>query len=85
MVQGHGLVVAQKISLGGVDDGPHGAHRAGDHVLALEVDRRQVLDSKAEPMAYRETGAMDGPRRCSPTVRRFVMAQPRDFRTAVTL
>ena len=38
-----------------------GEHRAGDHVLVLgKVIDGKLLDSKAEPMAYRETGAMDG-------------------------
>ena len=38
-----------------------GEHPAGDHVLALgKVIDGRLLDSKAEPMAYRETGAMDG-------------------------
>ena len=38
-----------------------GEHPAGDHVLALgKVIDARLLDSKAEPMAYRETGAMDG-------------------------
>ena len=38
-----------------------GEHAAGDHVLALgKVIDGRLLDSKAEPMAYRETGAMDG-------------------------
>ena len=35
-------------------------HPAGDHVLVLgKVIDGKLLDSKAEPMAYRETGAMD--------------------------
>jgi flavin reductase (DIM6/NTAB) family NADH-FMN oxidoreductase RutF len=35
-------------------------HPAGDHVLVLgTVIDGKLLDSKAEPMAYRETGAMD--------------------------
>jgi flavin reductase (DIM6/NTAB) family NADH-FMN oxidoreductase RutF len=34
---------------------------AGDHVLVLgKVINGKLVDSKAEPMAYRETGAMDG-------------------------
>ena len=34
---------------------------AGDHVLVLgKVINGKLLDSKAEPMAYRETGDMDG-------------------------
>ena len=38
-----------------------GEHPAGDHVLALgKVIDGRLLDSKAEPMAYRETGAMNG-------------------------
>jgi flavin reductase (DIM6/NTAB) family NADH-FMN oxidoreductase RutF len=38
-----------------------GQHPAGDHVLVLgKVIDGRLLDSKAEPMAYRETGAMDG-------------------------
>jgi flavin reductase (DIM6/NTAB) family NADH-FMN oxidoreductase RutF len=38
-----------------------GEHPAGDHVLVVgKVVDGKLLDSKAEPMAYRETGAMDG-------------------------
>jgi flavin reductase (DIM6/NTAB) family NADH-FMN oxidoreductase RutF len=38
-----------------------GEHPAGDHVLVLgKVIDGKLLDSSAEPMAYRETGAMDG-------------------------
>jgi flavin reductase (DIM6/NTAB) family NADH-FMN oxidoreductase RutF len=34
---------------------------AGDHVVVLgRVIDGRLLDSKAEPMIYRETGAMDG-------------------------
>ena len=36
-------------------------HPAGDHVLVLgKVIDGKLLDSKAEPMGYRETGALDG-------------------------
>ena len=36
-------------------------HQAGDHVLVLgKVIDGKLLDAKAEPMAYRETGSMDG-------------------------
>ena len=36
-------------------------HQAGDHVLVLgKVIDGKLLDAKAEPMAYRDTGAMDG-------------------------
>jgi flavin reductase (DIM6/NTAB) family NADH-FMN oxidoreductase RutF len=36
-------------------------HPAGDHVLVLgKVIDGKLLDSEAEPMCYRETGAMDG-------------------------
>ena len=36
-------------------------HRAGDHILTLgKVIDGKLLDSGAEPMTYRETGAMDG-------------------------
>ena len=36
-------------------------HPAGDHALVLgKVINGKLLDSSAEPMAYRETGAMDG-------------------------
>ena len=36
-------------------------HPAGDHVLVLgKVIGGKLLDSEAEPMSYRETGAMDG-------------------------
>ena len=38
-----------------------GEHPAGDHVLVVgKVIDGKLLDPKAEPMAYRETGAMDG-------------------------
>ena len=38
-----------------------GEHPAGDHVLVLgKVIDGKLLDSNAEPMTYRETGAMDG-------------------------
>jgi flavin reductase (DIM6/NTAB) family NADH-FMN oxidoreductase RutF len=38
-----------------------GEHPAGDHVLVLgKVIDGKLLDSKAEPMVYRETGALDG-------------------------
>jgi flavin reductase (DIM6/NTAB) family NADH-FMN oxidoreductase RutF len=38
-----------------------GEHLTGDHVLVLgKVIDGKLLDSKAEPMGYRETGAMDG-------------------------
>ena len=38
-----------------------GEHPAGDHVLVLgKVIDGMLLNSKAEPMAYRETGAMNG-------------------------
>ena len=38
-----------------------GEHPAGDHVLVLgKVIDGKLLDSKAEPMTYRETGVMDG-------------------------
>ncbi len=37
-----------------------GEHPGGDHVLVLgKVIDGKLLDSKAEPMVYRETGAMD--------------------------
>jgi flavin reductase (DIM6/NTAB) family NADH-FMN oxidoreductase RutF len=36
-------------------------HPAGDHVLVLgKVIDGKLLDAEAEPMCYRETGAMDG-------------------------
>jgi flavin reductase (DIM6/NTAB) family NADH-FMN oxidoreductase RutF len=36
-------------------------HPAGDHVVVLgSVIDGRLLDSKAEPMIYRDTGAMDG-------------------------
>jgi flavin reductase (DIM6/NTAB) family NADH-FMN oxidoreductase RutF len=36
-------------------------HPAGDHVLVLgKVIDGKLLDSEAEPMCYREIGAMDG-------------------------
>jgi flavin reductase (DIM6/NTAB) family NADH-FMN oxidoreductase RutF len=36
-------------------------HPAGDHVLVLgKVIDGKLLDVEAEPMCYRETGAMDG-------------------------
>jgi flavin reductase (DIM6/NTAB) family NADH-FMN oxidoreductase RutF len=38
-----------------------GEQPAGDHVLVLgKVIDGKLLDSKAEPMTYHETGAMDG-------------------------
>ncbi len=38
-----------------------GEHSAGDHVLVLgKVLNGKLLDSQAEPMSYRQTGAMDG-------------------------
>jgi hypothetical protein len=38
-----------------------GEHAAGDHVLVLgKVLNGKLLDSQAEPMSYRQTGAMDG-------------------------
>src|SRR5262245_56311990 len=38
-----------------------GEHNAGDHVLVLgKVIGGKLLDADAEPMCYRETGAMDG-------------------------
>jgi flavin reductase (DIM6/NTAB) family NADH-FMN oxidoreductase RutF len=38
-----------------------GEYLAGDHVLVLgRVIDGKLLDSKAEPMVYRETGAMNG-------------------------
>lgn len=44
-------------------------HPAGDHVLVLgKVFDGKVLDSEAEPMSYRETGAMDGASRLYPDV-----------------
>jgi len=36
-------------------------HPAGDHVMVLgRVVNGKLIDSEAEPMLYRETGAMDG-------------------------
>ena len=38
-----------------------GEHPAGDHILVLgKVIDGRLLDSEAEPMAYRQTAAMDG-------------------------
>ena len=38
-----------------------GEHPAGDHVLVLgKVIDGKLLDSKAEPMTYHETGVLDG-------------------------
>ena len=38
-----------------------GEHPAGDHLLLLgKVINGKLLDSQAEPMSYRQTGAMDG-------------------------
>jgi flavin reductase (DIM6/NTAB) family NADH-FMN oxidoreductase RutF len=38
-----------------------GEYPAGDHVLVLgNVIEGKLLDSKAEPMTYRETGSLDG-------------------------
>ena len=44
-------------------------HWAGDHALVLgKVINGELLDSGAEPMAYRETGAMDGASALFPNV-----------------
>jgi flavin reductase (DIM6/NTAB) family NADH-FMN oxidoreductase RutF len=46
-----------------------GEHPAGDHVLVLgKVIDGKLLDSNAEPMTYRETGAMDGASELFPDV-----------------
>jgi flavin reductase (DIM6/NTAB) family NADH-FMN oxidoreductase RutF len=46
-----------------------GEHPAGDHMLVLgKVIDGKLLDSKAKPMAYRETGALDGASALFPTV-----------------
>jgi flavin reductase (DIM6/NTAB) family NADH-FMN oxidoreductase RutF len=46
-----------------------GEHPAGDHVLVLgEVINGKLLDSEAEPMTYRQTGAMDGAAELFPDV-----------------
>ncbi len=46
-----------------------GEHPAGDHVLVLgKVTDGKLLDSKAEPMTYRETGPMDGASALFPNV-----------------
>ena len=38
-----------------------GEHPAGDHVVVLgKVIDGKLVDSKAEPMTYRETGDMNG-------------------------
>jgi hypothetical protein len=38
-----------------------GEHPAGDHVLVLgKVINGKLLDCQAEPMSYRQTGAIDG-------------------------
>ncbi|MGH6795811.1 MAG: flavin reductase family protein, partial [Methylocella sp.] len=38
-----------------------GEHPAGDHVVVLgKVIDARLVDSKAEPMIYGDTGAMDG-------------------------
>jgi flavin reductase (DIM6/NTAB) family NADH-FMN oxidoreductase RutF len=46
-----------------------GEHPAGDHVLVLgKVIDGKLLDSEAEPMSYRQNGAMDGASElCFPT------------------
>jgi flavin reductase (DIM6/NTAB) family NADH-FMN oxidoreductase RutF len=44
-------------------------HPAGDHVLVLgKVIDGRLLDSKAEPLTYRETGDMDGASALFPNV-----------------
>jgi flavin reductase (DIM6/NTAB) family NADH-FMN oxidoreductase RutF len=44
-------------------------HPAGDHVLVLgKVIDGKLLDVQAEPMGYRETGAMDGASNLYPDV-----------------
>ena len=46
-----------------------GEHPAGDHMLVLgKVIDGKLLDSEAEPMSYRQTGAMDGASELSPDV-----------------
>jgi flavin reductase (DIM6/NTAB) family NADH-FMN oxidoreductase RutF len=46
-----------------------GEHPAGDHVLVLgKVINGKLLDSEAEPMTYRQTGAMDGASELFPDV-----------------
>jgi flavin reductase (DIM6/NTAB) family NADH-FMN oxidoreductase RutF len=46
-----------------------GEHSAGDHVVVLgKVIDGKLLDSKAEPMTYRETGPMDGASALFPNV-----------------
>ena len=46
-----------------------GEHSAGDHVLVLgKVVNGKLLDAEAEPMSYRQTGAMDGASRLFPDV-----------------
>ena len=44
---------------------------AGDHVLVVgKVFDGTLVDSEAEPMCYRETGAMDGASKFGPKLRR---------------
>ena len=46
-----------------------GEHPAGDHLLVLgKVINGKLLDSEAEPMTYRQTGAMDGASELFPDV-----------------
>ena len=46
-----------------------GEHPAGDHLLVLgKVINGKLLDSEAEPMTYRQTGAMDGAAELFPDV-----------------
>ena len=46
-----------------------GEHPAGDHMLVLgKVIDGKLLDSEAEPMSYRQTGAMDGASELFPDV-----------------
>jgi hypothetical protein len=45
------------------------AHPAGDHVMVLgKVFDGKLLDPEAEPMSYRQTGAMDGASALFPNV-----------------
>jgi len=46
-----------------------GEHPAGDHILVLgKVIDGRLLDSEAEPMAYRETAQWTAPQYCSRSV-----------------
>ena len=56
----HGLPLLRQ-ALAWFECGVVGEYPAGDHVLVLgKVLNGKLLDAQAEPLSYRQTGAMDG-------------------------